>query len=115
MSDDLWSFLIDIPNGGYIIDCLYCLGDECSSYTGKIDPSTIWMFNLISSDGKVAKEFEANIISYLEPRICLSVDSSGKKIDFDISSKNCDITEDGLLCIDGNNQDHKFKLLIKKY
>ncbi|MGL9762195.1 MAG: hypothetical protein ACR5LB_08585 [Wolbachia sp.] len=115
MSDDLWGFLIDIPSGGYIIESSYCAGDECSSYTGKIDPSAIWKFNLVSPDGKVVKEFKASIISYLEPRICLSVDSSGKKIDFDISPKNCNITKDGLLCIDGNNQDHKLKLLIKKY
>ncbi|MGL9681907.1 MAG: hypothetical protein ACR5K2_02880 [Wolbachia sp.] len=115
MSDDLWDFLIDIPSGGYIIESSYCAGDECGSYTGKIDPSAIWKFNLVSLDGEVVKEFRANIISYLEPRICLSVNSSSKKIDFDISPKNCNITEDGLLCIDENNQNHKLKLLIKKY
>jgi hypothetical protein len=115
MSDDLWGFLIDIPSGGYIIESSYCAGDECSSYTGNIDPSDIWKFNLVSPDGKVAKKFEASVTDLFEPRIHLSVDSSGKKIDFDISPKNCNITKDGLLCIDGNNQDHKLKLLIKKY
>ncbi|MDG7056329.1 MAG: hypothetical protein LKM44_02460 [Wolbachia endosymbiont of Meromenopon meropis] len=115
MLDDLWNFLVDVPGEGYIIESFYCVGDECNVYKGNIDSSAIWKFDLISSDGSIVKEFEANIINYLEPRICLSVDSSGKKVNFDISPKDCNLTEDGFLCIDGNNQDHKLKLMIKKY
>ncbi|WCR58027.1 hypothetical protein [Wolbachia endosymbiont of Ctenocephalides felis wCfeJ] len=115
MSDDLWGFLMDIPSGGYTIDSSYCTGDGCNHYTGNIEPKDIWKFDLISSDGKPAKKFEARVTDLFEPRICLSVDDSDKKVDFDISPENCNVTKDGLLCVDGNNQDHKLRLLIKKY
>lgn len=115
MSGGLWDFLIDIPSEGYIIKSLYCTGGECSSYTGNIEPNNIWGFSLVSPDGKVEKKFETGITNFREPRIRLSVDNSGEKIDFDISPENCSITEDGSLCIYGNNQDHELKIFVKKY
>ncbi|WFW29624.1 MAG: hypothetical protein LJI21_02490 [Wolbachia endosymbiont of Menacanthus eurysternus] len=115
MLDGLLDFLIDIPGGGYMIESSYCADDECNSYVGNIDPSNIWKFNLSSLDGNSVKEFEASVEDFFEPRICLSVDDNGEKVDFNISPKNCNLTEDGVLCIDGNNRDHKLKLFIKKY
>ncbi|WP_395463080.1 hypothetical protein [Wolbachia endosymbiont of Cantharis cryptica] len=114
MLDDLWNFFTEIPNEGYTVESSYCKGDECISCKGNIDPNNIWEFNLVSLDGKVTRKVETSIIDFLEPRIRLRIDSSGEKIDLDIAPKNCRITKDGFLCIDEKNQDHEFKIIIKK-
>lgn len=113
MSDDLWSFFIDVPSNGYTIEGSHCISDECSTYEGNIDPNNIWEFDLTSRDGTKQK-VETSIVDFLEPKIRFSLHSNGKKIDLDVTPNNCLITENGFLCINENNQDHKFEIVIKK-
>ncbi|AAW70639.1 hypothetical protein EJB10_02255 [Wolbachia endosymbiont of Brugia malayi] len=114
MSSDLWNFFTEVPSEGYIVESSYCTDSGCSNYIGNIDLSNIREFNLVSPDRKITKKFEANIIDFFEPRVHLSMDDSGKKINLDIAPENCSATKDGFLCIDKNEQDYKLKILIKK-
>ncbi|WP_168464247.1 hypothetical protein [Wolbachia endosymbiont of Ctenocephalides felis wCfeT] len=115
MSDDLWSFFMEMPSVGYIIESSHCDNNgNCEHYCGMVKPHDIitGCFYLTSGDG-ARQKIEARVVDF-KPTVCFSVDNQGNKVNLYVNSENCMLTKSGLLHIAEENQYGKFDIIIGK-
>lgn len=107
---------MEVPNGGYEIETSHCDNNTCDEYSGNVTPDNIWYdreFYLRTANGKVQK-VKVGEFDWLNLTVGFSFDNQGNKVNLDVGNKNCRVTDEGFLCIEEDNQGHKFKVLIKK-